>query len=178
MSLSGARLGERLFAVSRSPLFAVVVALSGLPACKEQTPPPPQNTQASPNASILPAPLASAGELVRKNPETAGSTQPVGIPADSAGRLIVVEPEAPPPQPISVNEPLPRDYVTSRDGVGITLTARWVWADLPPRPPIPELSVDGLKAAADRTDLTVTVDLAYVGRMRFRPAWHTRATAT
>lgn len=157
---------DRAAEVSRLIRLATCALAFVLLSCRDKTPPPPQGATPSPNASILPAPLASAGDLVRKQPLPAGSVT-AGIPADSAGHLIVREAEEPPPVHAQVNEALPRDRVTSRDGIGLTLDAQWVWADMPPRPAIFELSADAIKEAAEKTTLNVTVDLSYSGRMRF-----------
>jgi hypothetical protein len=129
---------------------------------------PPQGSAPSPNASILPAPLPPAGELVQNAARTPGGPMPsVGIPVDSAGRLIIREPEPPPPVPIHVSEPLPRDTIALKDAtVGLTLTARWKWLDLPARPKVPELSPAGLDAAMEQVQANVSIDLVFAGRMR------------
>lgn len=141
-----------------------LLALASIASCAQKEPPPPQGQQPSPNASIMPAPLASAGDLVGSH---AASTASGGIPADSVGRLLIKEPEPLPPEAVSVNAPMPRDHLTSKDGIGVSLSAEWVWADLPPRPPIPELNQEGIKAATASTALKSNIDLAYAGRMRF-----------
>ncbi|MBK7578690.1 MAG: hypothetical protein IPI67_00670 [Myxococcales bacterium] len=119
--------------------------------------------QPSPNASILPAPLASGAELKAAKTDAGRG----GIPADSAGRLIV--PEAGPPEPTAMreDEALPRDTLSAKDGTGVTLEARFKWLDVPGPNSVPELSNDALKKAREKTALNVTVDLAPAGRMRF-----------
>jgi hypothetical protein len=113
--------------------------------------------------SILPAPLVSAGELVGTAP---GSARPlVGIAADSAGRLITPEVERPPPKVAAVDEPLPRDQLTAKDGLGLTLSAEFQWDEVP-RAALPEMDSASIEAARKEAELRVRIDLAYVGRMR------------
>lgn len=133
--------------------------------CQERKPSPAAGVQASPNASILPAPLAPAAELGAPSPT--GSSLREGIPADSAGRLIVREPEPPPPEVIGITRALPEDPVTQRDGVGYLLEGAFHWADVPAPPSAPEVVPSAIKEAQQKTDLAVTVDLGNVGRMRF-----------
>jgi hypothetical protein len=120
--------------------------------------------QPSPNASILPAPLLSATEPAAPAKTDSG---PVGIPADSAGRLIVPEAGPPEPTPFPDDQALPRDTITAKDGVGATLDAHFRWLDVPSPHTAPELVGDAVKKARDKTALKLTVDLAPVGRMRF-----------
>lgn len=119
--------------------------------------------QPSPNASILPAPLLSADPA----PVAKADAGRGGIPADSAGRLII--PDAGPPEPTQFRDdaPLPRDTLTAKDGLGVTLEASFKWLDLPAPNNVPELSNDALKKAREKTALRVTIDLAPAGRMRF-----------
>jgi hypothetical protein len=135
-------------------------------ACNEKSSSPKAGgAQPSPNASILPAPLASAGELGPSAP--VGSAPREGIPADSAGRLIVREPEPPPPEPIAIARALPEDTVTAKDGVGYTVEGAFHWTDVPGPSSAPEVATSAIKDAQQKTDFLVTVDLGNVGRMRF-----------
>ena len=145
--------------------FAGLAALApALTACPQETK-PNETGEANPIASTPPAPLASGAELIT---QPAGSGRPgrVGIPADSAGRLIVPDAGRPPPEPIRHDEALSRDTLTQRDGVGITLAAKWIWRDVPKPAAEPEANEDGIQASRDKTELSMTVDLAYAGRMR------------
>jgi hypothetical protein len=149
-------------ALSRAAAFAACYVAV---ACNEKTSSPKSGGQPSPNASILPAPLASVGELGPSTP--AGSAPREGIPADSAGRLIVREPEPPPPEAIPVARALSVDTVTAKDGVGYTIEGAFHWADIPTPASGPEVSAAAIKEAQQKTDFDVTVDLGNVGRMRF-----------
>jgi hypothetical protein len=148
--------GTRLAALAALLLLSI--------ACSEKKSAPSTGVQASPNASILPAPLASTGELAVT---PASSSVREGIPADSAGRLIVREPEAPPPEVIPIARALPEDTITQRDGVGYTVEGAFHWSDVPTPPSTPEVSASAIKEAAQKTDFTITADLANIGRMRF-----------
>lgn len=143
--------------------FGAVVALflTGCPSSNGSDKPDGTN-QPSPNASILPAPLASGAELRAGKDGGRG-----GIPADSAGRLLL--PEAGPPEPTRPreDEALPKDPATGREATGVTLAAEWKWPDLPGAAGGPEVSNDGLKKARQKTSLAVSIDLAHLGRMRF-----------
>lgn len=120
--------------------------------------------QPSPNASIMPAPLLSAAEPASVPKVDAGRG---GIPADSAGRLIVPEAGPPEPTPFRDDEALSRDTIGAKDGTGVTLDATFKWHDVPAPNSVPELSNDALKKAREKAALKVSVDLAPVGRMRF-----------
>jgi hypothetical protein len=96
-----------------------------------------------------------------------GSGQREGIPADSAGRLIVREPEPPPPEAIAIARPLPEDTISAKDGVGYTVEGAFHWADVPAPTSAPEVSAAAIKEAQQKTDFNVTVDVGNVGRMRF-----------
>ena len=150
-----------------APLVARVVALLvatlllGL-ACEGKKGTTGTGAQPSPNASILPAPLASAGEL---SGDKHGGP-PTGIPADSAGRLLVRDPEPPPPEAPAVDRPLPADSLTVRDATGYSLTGVFQWGDLPQPAAVPELVPAAIKDALHKTELTVDIDLAVSGRLR------------
>jgi len=115
----------------------------------------------SPNASILPAPLASGTEP-RPRPEEGI----VGIPADSAGRLILPEAGTPPPRALREDEELPRDTLTSKDSTGVTMDARFKWYDTPGAPQGAPVVTEALKKAREKADFRLSVDLAASGRMR------------
>lgn len=135
--------------------------LTGCPSSKGSDK-PDGNDQPSPNASILPAPLASGAEQVLGKDGGRG-----GIPADSAGRLIMPEAGVPDPTRPREDLALPKDPLTGREASGVTLAAEWKWPDLPGAAAGPEVSNDGIKKARQKTSLAVSVDLAQLGRMRF-----------
>jgi hypothetical protein len=137
-----------------------VLALTACPR-SEATAGAPSATEPSPNASILPQPLASGADPGRRD---AGRG---GLPADSAGRLILPEASTPPPELMREDVALPRDTLTPRDSNGVTLEARFVWADVPAPAAVPEARADVIQKARDKTALDVTIDLGQAGRMRF-----------
>lgn len=148
--------------ITRAAFVSACLLVSGCPSQGASGAQESQN-QPSPNASILPAPLLSADPA----PAVKADAGRGGIPADSAGRLIV--PEAGPPEPTAFRDDaaLPRDTLTIKDGTGVTLEAAFKWLDVPGPNATPELSNDALKKAREKTALRVSVDLAPIGRMRF-----------
>lgn len=145
--------------VAIGALASVLVA--GCPARKHV--PHNDTTEPSPNASILPAPLASGADLI---PHLGSSALEGGaLRTDSGGRL-VGDAGSPPPRPLRGDQPLPHDTLTLREASGITLAARWIWAGVPAAPNLPELDKDALKRARAKTALTMSIDLALAGRMR------------
>ncbi len=119
-------------------------------------------TEPSPNANILPAPLASGID----NPAAAHAE------AEDAGRHDPPRPsdagsDAAPPEPahaLREDQVLPSDV--PRESSGLTLTARFRWLDLVGPPRVPELNADGLQRARDAVGFDVVIDLAG-GHMRF-----------
>lgn len=132
---------------------AALLCASSAFSCSERRAPPSATTQQSPNANILPAPLASAAEI-----PTAGAT-----PSESS-RAIPGDPE-PPPEPAPADRPLPPDAVAARDTGGYTLEAEFRWPDAPPIAAGPEVPTN-LKDLAAELELKVVVDLSPSGRMR------------
>lgn len=125
----------------------------------KRPPPPPEPLGPSPNASILPAPLASASEL--SPPQRDGG---VALAAQSAARVLL---EAAPPEPRALREDvaLARDGWTTKDNSGLTLEAEWRWPDVQPAPGA-DASPEAYKAARDKTSFRSKIDLAPAGRMR------------
>jgi len=152
---------RRLLALS-TLLVAIAPVFAGCPS-RDDKPNQEGTTQPSPNASILPVPLASGAEAQKSAPDAGRG----GLLADDAGRLIIPEAGMPEPTAWREDESLPRDSITQRDGNGITLEAVFKWPDLPQPAGVPEVSTDGIKKARDKTALKVTVDLAPAGRMLF-----------
>jgi hypothetical protein len=124
------------------------------------------NASASPNASILPAPLAT------EPPELAdagqpGDAGPQGIPADVGGRLLVSDGGAPPPEALRPATALVGEGIPfQKDAAGLSLDAVFRWRDVPAPPRAPEVSADGLREAQKVTAFTLKVDLSDAGRMR------------
>jgi hypothetical protein len=142
----------------------LALALGGSAACEEsprsdalrqQTPEP------SPNASLQPAKLTAQHELMStERPEA--STSHDDADAARAGS----SPAAGPPRPWREDEALPGDSLGPRETAGATLSAQFVWFDVPGPPPVPELDAGVVRSLAQRTALKLEVDLAPAGRMR------------
>lgn len=121
----------------------------------------------SPNASILPAPLATAPQPLADPAATA--PRAIGILADDAGRLLLPSDAAPPPAPPVLPRSdlaLDADPLGTHEQPGVTLEAEWRMADLPAAPRAPEVNGAGLDAARKLATLRWTIDLSHGGRMR------------
>jgi len=112
-------------------------------------------TEPSPNASILPAPLATGLEQAKAGPRDASV-----VDADADAEPIIPdwqrEDRAP---PIDVWEP--------HDLSGLVLAARFRWPDVAAPPRLPESSADGIARMAEKTRFDVSAELGALGRMRF-----------
>jgi hypothetical protein len=139
-----------------------VVLPAVLAAC-EPTPAPLPIDAASPNASILPSPLASQPEQVDAGEPADASTEKLLF--DSSGRPVVAETSAPVVQ-LPPNKAIPAENPTGREVQGVSLVAVWHWRDVPAPPKSPEVSAEGIKEAAKLTAFTWNVDLTENGRMR------------
>jgi hypothetical protein len=120
---------------------------------------------ASPNASILPAPLATEPP---ETPVDAGIPDgaPYGLMADSQGRLIIPDAGAPPPEVLRGDQPMTPEAPPSKDLAGVTVEAIFRHRNLPAPPKAPEVSAEGIKEAQKLTAPTWKVDLTENGRMR------------
>lgn len=148
-------------------LPAVVLVALCAAACDPGGPPhaAPVDTGASPNASIQPAPLVTA--LPELPDAGAADAQPIqGIPADSAGRLLVPDAGGPPPEPMQPDAPLTAEAPGSRELAGMVLEGVWRWRDVPGANKAPEVSSEGLKDAQKLTSLAWKIEIADSGRMR------------
>lgn len=151
-----------------STLLGALSFVASLSLCACDPPPEgaPKGVDAgtSPNASILPAPLATeAPEAVDAGPSDAG---PIGLMADPAGRLIIPDAGPPPPEVLRGDSSIPPEVPGSRDLQGVTLEAVWRFRDVPPPTKAPEVASEGIKEAQKLTALTFKVDLTDAGRMR------------
>lgn len=117
-------------------------------------------TEPSPNASILPAPLASEVPGGAKANGEEGEHRDAGHPPPDAGA------DAPPPEPRALREDqvLPREI--PHETSGFSLGARLRWLDAASGPRVPEQNPEGVQRARDAGGFDVVVDLAG-GRMRF-----------
>ncbi|MDI1437206.1 hypothetical protein [Polyangium sorediatum] len=153
------------------PTVALALLLPALAACEAPPGSPPSSTSptdaASPNASILPAPLATEAEEAQHDaggPVPDGG--PIGLMADSSGRLIIPDAGTPPPGVLRGDEAIPAESPTTKDLAGATLEAVFRPRNVPPAPRGPEISQDGIKAAAALTAPKWKIDLTDTGRMR------------
>jgi hypothetical protein len=112
-------------------------------------------TEPSPNASILPAPLATGLEQAPSGPRDAGA---VDADADA-------EPAAPEWQ--REDRALPEDAWEPQDLSGLVLAARFRWPDIAPPPRLSEANADALVRLAEATRFDVVVELYMAGRSRF-----------
>ncbi|MFT3773613.1 MAG: hypothetical protein QM820_50200 [Minicystis sp.] len=145
---------------------ALLLAAAAITGCDfgSSTPAGPGDASASPNASILPAPLATEAPEVLDGGDDAG---PSGLLADPNGRLILPDGGAPPPESLRPSTPIPAESVPfQKDATGVSIDAVFRWRDVPAAPRAPEISADGLREAAKLTALTLKADLADGGRMR------------
>jgi hypothetical protein len=140
-------------------LFAAALLLC---ACSD----PPAVNGAATAAASIPSPLATEPPEPLDASAPPDSGGPIGIPADSQGRLILPEAGAPPPEPLRADSPIPAESPGSKELAGVVIDGTFRWRDVPAPPKIPEVSADGLKEALKLTALTVRVDATDSGRMR------------
>lgn len=135
----------------------VYTALLAVSACDEHKNNPAHDagvTEPSPNASILPAPLASVAD-----------PNGVGKPEDAGRAIADAGADAAPPEPRSLREDQALPSELPHDMNGVTLVARFRWPDLPLPARAPELNPDNVQRLRDTVAFDVVVDLAG-GRMR------------
>ncbi len=125
----------------------------------------PNDAGASPNASILPAPLAS------EVPEQADAGSPqdggaYGLLADPSGRLIMPEGGAPAPEVQRGDQAIPAEAAASKELTGLTLEAVFKQRNVPPLPKGNEVSHKGIEEAQKLTAPGWKIDLTETGRMR------------
>ena len=135
----------------------LVLGVLVLVGCEQRRPDPPpaaSATEPSPNASILPAPLAAGPS--KAVPRDAGHAPSIDAGSD-AGTLD-------PPRPIREDDTLSVESEL-RAAPGLSLEARFRW--LEPQPPrAPESNAEALNKARDKTALEVTLDVSSLGRLR------------
>jgi hypothetical protein len=102
-----------------------------------------ENPSPSPNASILPAPLAPATQAP---PET------LRVPTVAV--------------PLKVDQPLEADPLTVREAPGVKLEGEWHFADLPGPLKAVEVNLPGIENARKLTALRWTIEMSTVGRLR------------
>lgn len=144
----------------------VLVASSALlPACDDHKAVSTHDaglTEPSPNASILPAPLASGVEV-----PGAGKANGEDAEHRDAGRAIAdAGADAAAPEPHSLREDQALSGEVPHESSGLSLTARLRWLDSAPLVRVPEQNPDSVQRARDAAGFEVVVDLAGT-RMRF-----------
>jgi hypothetical protein len=144
---------------ARAVVLVAGVGLASL-SCETRTVPTDAGpSEPSPNASILPAPLATGIETARA-PSDAGPSD-AGLGDAEA---------APPPVAAREDEPLAADTeLREASGValsGVTLRGRFRWPDVTPPPRVPETSADALDRARAAATFEVDVTSAAAGRLR------------
>jgi hypothetical protein len=143
---------------ARRSIVAVLVVLPALGgACESRTTATVDAgpNEPSPNASILPAPLATA-------PERAGTSTDAAVPSDAG-----TDAEAGAPEWLREDRWLPEDTTELRETAGIKLKARFRWPDVPAAPRPPETNVDALDRARGASTFDVGIELG-AGRLRLR----------
>jgi hypothetical protein len=109
----------------------------------------------SPNASILPAPLATGVQTARALSDAGPSDAGLG---DAEA--------APLPTPAREDEPLSVDDAELRETSGVTLKGRFRWPDVTLPGRLPEASLDVLERSRAAATFDVEVTSAAVGRLR------------
>ena len=141
-------------------LLAVGIATSACDDHKQINAKDAGLTEPSPNASILPAPLASDVPGGAKANGEDGEHRDAGHPPADAG------PDAPPPEPRALREDQALPNEIPHETSGFSLSARLRWLDVPSAPRVAEQNPDGVQRARDAGGFDLVVDLAG-GRMRF-----------
>jgi hypothetical protein len=112
----------------------------------------PGPSEPSPNASVLPAPLAVGPKII---PRDAGHAAPEG--SSDAG-----VPE--PPRPLREDDAIASEPEL-RAAPGVSLEARFRWLE-PPPPRSPEGNADAVARARDKTAFDLSIEASSLGRLR------------
>lgn len=137
-------------------LFRLLLGVCLLASCEPRKSEPltlPSASEPSPNASVLPAPLAPGPTKSTTRDTGHGS----GDPASDAGT-----PE--PPRIIREDEPLAAESEL-RAAPGLSLEARLRWLEAPP-PRSPEGNSDAINKARDKTAFELDIEASSLGRLR------------
>jgi len=118
-------------------------------------PPAAGPSEPSPNASILPAPLATGPDIEHAAPADAGPSD-AGVDAEAAT----------PPAPAREDTAFGPDTEELHDLAGVTLHARLRWPDVPLPPRLPEANADFLERARSAASFDLDVTAAASGRLR------------
>lgn len=145
--------GLRALATSILALGALAPYAAGCDA--RPGPPDAGPSEPSPNASILPAPLATGPDLEHAAITDAG-------PTDAASDAEAAEL----PAPAREDTALGADIDELRDLSGVTLRARLRWPDVPLPARLPETNADALDRARNAATFDLDVTAAAAGRLR------------
>jgi len=143
----------------RRPFFRALVPLVlglafALGGCESRAVPTDAGpSEPSPNASILPAPLATGPD-------------PTRVATDAGPTDGGLDAEAAPPTPAREDEAWPVDSDELHEAAGITLRARFRWPDVALPGRLPEANVDALERARAAATFELEVELAAAGRLR------------
>ncbi|MFW5740666.1 MAG: hypothetical protein ACOC1F_09915 [Myxococcota bacterium] len=155
--------------MTRRLTVLVAAALLLLAGCPDKSPAdrPPGDAGRSPNATLRPAPRSSAPPS-NLAPKDASYDGPIGIPADSKGRLRRADRDAgmPAPTPLVPTRPLPSDHTLHKELQGVTLEAAWRWDKVPAPAGGGKVNRPGIKAAREATHHSWQIELLESGRMR------------
>lgn len=150
----GRAIAAALAGVALTPAFWA----SGSACSNGRAPAPSADAGTSPNASILPAPLATGAA------DFDGGRAPARRGEDAS--LVRVGDASAPPAALEPFEPPPADALMERDLSGVMLETLFRMRDMPPFAKGPDVSSEGVREAAQLTTLAASVELAEVGRMR------------
>ena len=126
--------------------------------------PSPAASQPSPNASILPRPLAPKTELL-SNPQL-GQTLSGRDAGQSDGPHSRQNVVARVPEPLREDQPVPADTLQGQGAVGVSLVAAWQWHGVPAPAKVPQANQEAIAETRERASATVSVDVSALGRMR------------
>lgn len=137
-----------------TPGAALVLLFLAASGCESRAVPADAGpSEPSPNASILPAPLATG-------PEVARATLDAG-PAEAG-----LDAEVAPPAVAREDEAVPVDTEELHDAPGVTLRARFRWPDIALPGRVPEMNVDALDRARAAATFDLDIAAAAAGRLR------------
>lgn len=134
--------------------FALCLAVAGCDDKRVEASRDGGETEPSPNASIVPAPLAVGTELGDKLEQDSGVSDAAAADAGT-----------PPPRALREDQALSSDRLP-RDTTGIVLDARFHWLDAAQPPRVPETHVEGLARAREKTEFKLSIEIGAAGRMR------------
>ncbi|HEV8548941.1 MAG TPA: hypothetical protein VGQ57_07935 [Polyangiaceae bacterium] len=146
---------RRLSVAARAAGLAWITALSG---CESRAVPagagPGEPSEPSPNASILPAPLATGPETV-----------PAAAAGDAGPSDAGTDAEVVPPVSAREDQAFPADFDEPHELAGVLLRGRFRWPDVTPPGRQPEMNVDALDRARSAATFDLDVTAAASGRL-------------